>query len=858
MARGAIKGEDGAGPAGEPKASKRRCVQSACVPCRKRKSKCDGSTPNCATCTAVYGTPCHYDTESESRRSKVGTKRDATAVTSPSSATNTSNTPANEDAEFLLTTIRTLPEADANELIHHIRRDARLDVASLADTWRKAVALRDSTPPEPQSLESELSILLGKPAMTRSGESRYYGHTSHMSLVPEDENYTCVVPRAATVARKGPTWTTITDDMAFVERLLDLYFRWSHTFYIVFSRECFYKDFRSGREKYCSPLLVNAILAYACHFTNEPAGRTDPDNFRTAGDHFFEEARRLLFENEASSLTTVQALCVMAMREPSAGRDSSGFAYMGRCMRMAIEMGLHLKNSAAPTMGLSASEIEVRKVTFWGCFTVDTIWSICIGRISQLPRVAITLDKPILDEPTGRLIPEAHSSTLQIPAGAVTSRMFLQEFSTLSELINDNNYMFYAPNGRLNDTKLISCHNKYLEWFKNLPPALRLEGVEKPQPHIMALHMLYYTAIEHLFRPMLKADLINFKLRPRDACIEAANTVSELLRQYRSHYPMRSCVLVFTHVLLSTCIIHITFLKDSSWTSSSYRYLVEGLQALEDLSVCHWFGARSFRIVYELSKTWNLGFPEEMQNSPLIPKSGTAAETSESSLVWPRLNTRLPSRTNTGAEHSPVPSSAHSNRTESLSMFARPGRKGVRLPSHPATSQPGMLRSQTKHRGSLPHILPSYSSSSTSTPQTDISTSQAHQATTDSADTLFWNPFPNMGGLGVPILPRSNYPAGPMDLDNMLGSSDEWDRLGRDGFKMSETWNHDQSNTYPGSGEQGYPQVSGVTNGYTTADVAQFGGGVPSGMNGHVSGVQHGGAQAFDASWWGGEGNLGR
>jgi len=41
MARGAIvKHEDAeSGPAGEPKASKRRCVQSACVPCRKRKSK---------------------------------------------------------------------------------------------------------------------------------------------------------------------------------------------------------------------------------------------------------------------------------------------------------------------------------------------------------------------------------------------------------------------------------------------------------------------------------------------------------------------------------------------------------------------------------------------------------------------------------------------------------------------------------------------------------------------------------------------------------------------------------------------------------------------------------------------------
>lgn len=164
----------------------------------------------------------------------------------------------------------------------------------------------------------------------------------------------------------------MTDDLAFVNRLLTLYFTWSHPFYIIFSRESFYKDFHDGRNKYCSPLLVNAICAYACHFSDEPAARTEPTNSRTAGDHFFAEAKTLLYENESPSLTTTQALCLMAMREPSTGRDSSGFGYIGRCIRMCVELGLHLNNSASPALGLTLSEIEVRKVTFWGCYTVDS------------------------------------------------------------------------------------------------------------------------------------------------------------------------------------------------------------------------------------------------------------------------------------------------------------------------------------------------------------------------------------------------------------------------------------------------------------------------------------------------------
>jgi hypothetical protein len=445
--------------------------------------------PVCATCTAVYKTPCSYD--SDTRVKAAGSKRDSSAVSTTPTTTATTTPPTTIDhdrdhAEFLLASLRTLPDADVHELIQHIRKDARLDTAGLAASWRKASALAATAPIEPQSLDRDLSMLLGKPARTPANEGRYVAPSTALPLVSDDEYAGAYKPPPAINERAG-TWTAVTQDVAFVERLLDLYFRWSHTFYVIFSRECFYKDFRSGRDKYCSPLLVNAILAYACHFTDEPAARRDPDNPRSAGDHFFDEARRLLYQDETPSLTTTQALCVMAMREPSAGRDSPGFMYMGRCMRMAIELGLHLHSSSAPTMQLTPSEVEVRKVTFWGCFTVDTVWSICVGRISQLPRAAITLDKPILDESPTTPQPEAFASPAQVLPSPVTSRMFLQEFSTLSELINDNNYMFFAPKERFTSRRLLECFDRYQQWYKNLPQQLKLDGIRDPQPHIIVL-----------------------------------------------------------------------------------------------------------------------------------------------------------------------------------------------------------------------------------------------------------------------------------------------------------------------------------------------------------------------------------
>ncbi|KAI4960494.1 hypothetical protein J4E86_002116 [Alternaria arbusti] len=787
----------------DTKASKRRCVQSACVPCRKRKSKCDGGTPVCATCTAVYKTECHYDAESESRRTKAtptianntGIKRDASLVAA-SSPENASS------AEFIVNSLRRLPEEHVQEFLNHIRRDPSLDIISLAETWRKNVTLTQSEPVDVQSLESDLSVLLGKPSVTSTGQSRHFGHSASLGLVPEDEDFGGGRLRTNSVKpeRQGSTWTNVTDDLAFVETLLDLYFTWSHPFYVLFSRECFYKDFRAGRDKYCCSLLVNAICAYACHLTEDPAGRTDPDNFRTAGDHFFAEARRLLFEDETPSLTTVQALCIMSMREPSTGRESSGFSYMGRCLRMCVELGLHLNYGANSALGLTPSEIEVRKVTFWGCFTVDTIWTIVTGRISQLPRAAITLEKPMLEETSD--LPEAYPAPSQIAGGGVvTIRMFLQEFTSLAELVNDNNHMFFAPKERLTSSKLLDFYHKYQAWYRKLPALISLEGKKEPEPHILVLHMLYWTIIVHLFRPLLKVDLIHSDIRPRDICVDAANKVSELVRIYRQFYDFRQAHLLIPHVLLTVCVVHLLYSKDNS---ISRQNLIEGMQGLDDLHECHYFGARSFRVIYTLAKTWKLPFPEELGNSSLIPTSdpnkpqGTISPPTDPLMIPPNTTTITGNRIGPGRLHPPI-----TQRRESLSMFAP--QPGLQLATHPANSRPSSVVSSqhqpspvvghtpTHHNYNTGMALPTYQYSQPMSSAPNMSTAMTSPST-DTAESMFWNPIPGVPG---PILPRHTYQQiSPMGLESVLHNTDVGDRLGRDGFKISEDWRSTHINGY--------------------------------------------------------------
>lgn len=128
---------------------------------------------------------------------------------------------------------------------------------------------------------------------------------------------------------------------------------------------------RRRRKKYCSPLLFNAVLALACHYSTNVDARANPADPSTRGDHFFGEAQRLLLAEEShSSLTVTQALALMAAREAGCGRDATSWMYLGRSLHVALDLGLHLPLEASTTM-FTLTEVEVRRITFWALFVMD-------------------------------------------------------------------------------------------------------------------------------------------------------------------------------------------------------------------------------------------------------------------------------------------------------------------------------------------------------------------------------------------------------------------------------------------------------------------------------------------------------
>lgn len=380
---------------------KRRCVSTACIACRKRKSRCDGNTPSCAACATVYGTTCVYDPNSDHRRKGVY-KKDADSLKTRSSTLQT-----------LVSAILNYPADEVPDLIRQIRACDSLDKVADSISAREAGAHVDEDSEDspiqhvdPLSFEHQLSSKTGE-LRIEDGSLRFIGGTSNLLYgdARGDADDTRDRAHVGQVGRDEAilSWTDATDNAEVVMHLLNMYFTWSvslhefgrqrltrlarrhYSFFTTLSKSLFWRDFYQGRAhvegqrttEYCSALLVNAMLALGCHFSLSPAAREEVGDVASAGDHFFKEAKRLISDGdlyEDAKITTVQALALMSVREAGCGRESKGWVYSGISFRMACDLGLNYESDAlagSPTGALSEEEIDCRRITFWGCFLFD-------------------------------------------------------------------------------------------------------------------------------------------------------------------------------------------------------------------------------------------------------------------------------------------------------------------------------------------------------------------------------------------------------------------------------------------------------------------------------------------------------
>ncbi|KAG7105652.1 Nitrogen assimilation transcription factor nit-4 like protein [Verticillium longisporum] len=610
-------------------AQKRRCVSTACIACRRRKSKCDGALPSCAACASVYGTECVYDPNSDHRRKGVYREK----IDSMKARTSTLQilieailNAAEDEVPDIVKRIRTCDSLDtvAEQIIKH-EDNSQEDDQGFEETFED-----EYTTNQPIEGERELARKMGELRL-ENGAVRFIGGTSHLIYLGDPMDDGVEQPAAGQLAvNEDPvvSWTTVTKDKELVAHLMNMYFNWHYPYFATLSKTLFYRDFVKGRyalstkgTAYCSPLLVNAMLALGCHFTSVP-GAT-PEDGRSKGDHFFAEAKRLIIENdeyEKPRLTTVQALALMSVREAGCGREAKGWVYSGMAFRMAQDIGLNFDDGgiSADRENLGEHAIDARRITFWGCFLFDKCWSNYLGRLPQIPKNSYNVPKYDVFPGEDAELWSAYSDagfdrTIQQPS---RTRAIGLQLAKLCEISSDLLLFFYHPNhiGRSSGKavelkKLSELHRRLEDWRKELPR--ELEPKDGQLPNAILMHMFFHLQYIHLFRPFLKytpaASPLPSHVSPRRICTANAGAISKLMRLYKKTWNLRQICNIAVYMVHSACTIHMLNLPEKT----ARRDITHGVKHLEEIAEDWPCARRTLGIISVLGRKWNVELPDE-------------------------------------------------------------------------------------------------------------------------------------------------------------------------------------------------------------------------------------------------------
>ncbi|KAI9163724.1 Nitrogen assimilation transcription factor nit-4 [Paramyrothecium foliicola] len=517
-------------------------------------------------------------------------------------------------------------------------------------TQSQAPSSRSNSHPDAMSWTASLPS--GQPPQSRVGSWAEALRPDQLSdEMPRYRGLEQVLSPLNSPEMKAPyaNWTTITSDITLVQHLLALYFCWEYPTFASLSKEHFLRDFQDGRHRYCSPILINALLALGCRFSTQPMTRANPNDPYSSGDHFFKESLRLFYqEKDHHSLTTIQALGIMSIREASCGRDSESWYYAGQSIRLAIEMGLHHIHDEG-----DEDELAVQSATFWGAFALDHAWSLATGSLPQCscfpylpPKPAIIDDieaslwVPYTDDgepPQSKLGPLVEIDVKYPGAPLQRSceqpsnvRSVYKCFCELSELVHQSLYILHSPGKPLTARDLLSIYTQYLNWYDRIPEVLRLG--HNFTPAVLFAHMYYHFAILLLFRPLIKLRILGSKILPRDVCSQAADAIQGLLKSYSKLYTLRRTPSFVPYFVLTSSIMHLAIAAATGQVEAGStpnpsktppkidahvsESISQGIADLTEMAPCHHFAEQALNILRYLAKKWDIEVDIDAEKLP--------------------------------------------------------------------------------------------------------------------------------------------------------------------------------------------------------------------------------------------------
>ncbi|KAJ4859769.1 fungal zn(2)-Cys(6) binuclear cluster domain-containing protein [Trichoderma breve] len=512
--------DSGATSSGVLESKRRRVgVSIACNACRRKKIRCDGQRPVCSACESTQS-DCVY--------------RDDSAV-------------SEESQSLLLEAIRLLNELPEDKVLDKLRSlkkegDASAVLSSLRD---KAGTLQPSDPSFEAATMSDAfqSLELG-PQYPNA-----YPATPNLSLETlEEATYQQLVHttrrgsgteslqgitqhEAEPEAVPGPplcdsrlaqldisNWTSVIISNEYAARAISLYLETDHPLLGFFEPNLFVGSLTAGKTDYCSPMLVNALLYWACLNNAQ-----DPDSGSLAL-RFCAEAESL-WERQRSydSILNLAAVQFLSLGYLGQGRDHVVLAYLNEASQMAVRMGLfgvgaNHKQQQIELMPEPAKTAQLYAA--WGSFNWITHMSLFYRQPGlQCPKIPPKLPIPWNPQPDTTGEPENSDNPQVEPDPPYMGGVF-----------------------------------PYISWSNRLPP--KLSRNDQSPHYVQILHIWLHAAILDLFSP---------HSTPENVCIASARQLKQLIINYRLNFASSSYSILWHTALtyLANAVLHQP--KDENW-----------------------------------------------------------------------------------------------------------------------------------------------------------------------------------------------------------------------------------------------------------------------------------------------------
>ena len=588
-------------------------ITTACLTCRRKKIKCSGETPTCSHCI-LYSQTCVYQHGTDKR--KVPVKERLAALEAHAYEleellkSHGITAPNFERGTVTGTGISVKYAGDPDFAVHSSEND---DYSGVRDTSQSQPSAGLATPRRPASgyatptsdtdpLMEQLSGRIGSLQIAEDGQLRFYGATSNLHIIqngPLTRSRHSMDESLESLFMAAGVGQFV--DSELEDHLLKIYFCWEDPSIHCVNEIVFWRERAKCKATGCASNLYSEFLTNVmCAVSASMTSRQCPSLPQPLPEFFAARAKALLnVEMVAPTISTVQSFVILSAVEALLCRDASGWLFSGMAVRLAVDLGLHLDLQSYVDAGvIDHEEAVIRSTVFWGAFVHDRMWSVYVGRPVALEDKHITLAPPMddfepleqhswvpyLDESKNNDNPSLPNPIEQMTRCNVSLCAKMCRIRESLYADKKSSPQHYEETQRF----AVSMRAELEEWLSSLPATLRVDYADSETsvylPHVLQLHMQYYTVMILVNRPFFSAPK-GAKITPsnvfacRSSCTVAAANLVKLVRIYRRLYTLQCINVQSVHLVFTAGLIHVYNACGSS--NSTIRDV-----AMNDLEIC--------------------------------------------------------------------------------------------------------------------------------------------------------------------------------------------------------------------------------------------------------------------------------